>query len=232
MAKSKIDIGTYVMAFEDGKGGVGKTTAAIYIAYCLKKMGYKVLIIDRDPQGTAVMWHNIRNKADWRFGEQLKKELPEVRHVGDKNIARALQEIKGYDIFIIDGSAKIDELMSDSICAADLVLIPFCPQPFDTWGATQTLDIVIDNVKANPDTRVAFILNKYVKNKHTRAVVSELENKYHLPVLTSTIRQYSKIAYTKDDGVTVFNFKNKACEIAAPQFMALTEEIIGLINNA
>jgi chromosome partitioning protein len=41
------------------KGGTGKTTSVVSLAHCLVKKGYKVLIIDLDPQANATLSFNI-----------------------------------------------------------------------------------------------------------------------------------------------------------------------------
>ncbi len=44
---------TIVLAFVNQKGGVGKTTSSLFIAFALAIMGYQVLFIDMDPQANA-----------------------------------------------------------------------------------------------------------------------------------------------------------------------------------
>ncbi|GAD11596.1 ATPase (plasmid) [Gluconobacter frateurii NBRC 103465] len=44
---------TTVITFANQKGGVGKTTSALNVAVALSKMGYRVLLIDVDPQASA-----------------------------------------------------------------------------------------------------------------------------------------------------------------------------------
>lgn len=53
----------YVIAFANQKGGVGKTTSAINIASCVAEAGYRVLMLDCDPQGNTTSGLGINKKG-------------------------------------------------------------------------------------------------------------------------------------------------------------------------
>ena len=50
-----------VLALYNLKGGVGKTAAAINLAYLAAATGYKTLVWDLDPQASASFYLNAKN---------------------------------------------------------------------------------------------------------------------------------------------------------------------------
>lgn len=59
---------TQIITFGNFKGGVGKTTNAVQVAYELSKRGYNTLLMDLDPQANAT---NILLKTKANFADEL-----------------------------------------------------------------------------------------------------------------------------------------------------------------
>ena len=98
-----------IISFANQKGGVGKTTSCVNIASALGVLGFKVLIIDLDPQGNTTSGVGISKKGlkattkELLTGElpveQIIQETPYKNlHVIPTNTALAGAEFELFDI--------------------------------------------------------------------------------------------------------------------------------------
>src|SRR5580704_19188839 len=124
------------VALLNQKGGVGKTMLALHLAGEWAREGKRALLIDADPQGSALDWSEQRAKegVPRLFGvvglarDTLHREAPELA--------------RGVDHVVIDGPPRVAGLMRSALLAADLVLIPAQPSPFDGWASGEILKLV------------------------------------------------------------------------------------------
>lgn len=113
------------------KGGNGKTTLAIHLA-ALASESNKVILMDLDPQGSAIEWASRR-------GDRPPDITPAHPAALAKEIERAGDE--GYTFAVIDTAPHADHAALQAARAADLVVIPCRPATFDIAAIGATLDL-------------------------------------------------------------------------------------------
>ena len=111
------------------KGGAGKTTLALHIAVAVERAGYRAVVLDMDPQGTAEAW---RQDAP-----------PVVIPAKTAPLARTLEKAAshGADFVIMDTPPLAEAEARSAARASDLVLVPCRPNAFDVHSIKTTADL-------------------------------------------------------------------------------------------
>jgi chromosome partitioning protein len=124
-----------VVAFANQKGGVGKTTSAVNAAVSLARRGYRVLLIDADPQGNATSSLGIDKLAVTRsIYDVLVDRFPIVEAIvpterTNLDLVASTPMLAGAEIELVEASSResrLREALAALLPRYDVVLID-CP---------------------------------------------------------------------------------------------------------
>ncbi|HEX6237502.1 MAG TPA: AAA family ATPase [Acidimicrobiales bacterium] len=101
-----------LIAIANQKGGVGKTTTAVNLGACLAELGYRVLVIDLDPQGNAStgLGINVRDLQASMYDVMLN-DLPledcvEASALRNLFVAPAALDLAGAEIELVPAFSR------------------------------------------------------------------------------------------------------------------------------
>src|SRR6478672_10176673 len=141
-----------IIAILNQKGGVGKTTLAVHVATALAQQGRTVLLVDADPQGSALGWSDNRESP-----------LFPVIGLPKKTLHRELQSLAtNYQYVVIDGPPRVNEVARSAILASDLVVIPVQPSPYDVWAAKEIVDLLNEVTAYKERIKSVFVINRKI----------------------------------------------------------------------
>ncbi|MDR3630022.1 MAG: AAA family ATPase [Desulfocapsaceae bacterium] len=201
-----------IIAIYSNKGGVGKTAAAVNLAYEASRSGMAVLLCDMDSQGAASYYFRVRPKkkfSDKKFlqgdindfirgtdfdGLDLLPALFSFRHLDlrlDKMEKRkngsvfdtVFKTIAGeYDLVILDCPPNPTLLTEHIVRTADILVTPVIPTTLSILALQQLLKLTVELKIGHRKIKAFFSMVERRKNLHSATI--EQYKKY--PVFMKT----------------------------------------------
>lgn len=205
------------IALVSQKGGVGKSSLAISIAWELAARRHSVLIVDGDPQGTARIARDVAIEAG--------RQPPQVVALG-KDMCKStnLQAMDRFDHVVIDTPAKLGDVQRAALMLADVALVPVSQSGAEVWGNTDTIALISQAQTINTALKAALVFVRKLPStalgKNARAILENGE----LPVFAAetTFRVAWQEAITAGMGIAQYAPRDKG----ALELRSLIDEML------
>ncbi|WP_419637499.1 ParA family protein [Thiolapillus sp.] len=228
------------IAITNQKGGVGKTTIAVHLAFDLRDKGKQVLFIDSDPQGNSTLTlgnYLADAKASMMFSEPLsfKPEnglnvigadagLADIERADPVVIKQFMLNINNFndtfDYCIIDTPPTMGLRMTAAIMVSDFVVSPIELESYSISGITTMLQTIF-GIKEKYNNKLVFVgmvPNRFnprsIDQKNT--FIELVKNYAHL-IIQAKIGIRSSIPEALVNKIPVWEVKKTAAKKAAEE---------------
>lgn len=179
-----------VLTVANLKGGAGKTTTAVFCAHVLHERGRHVLLVDADPQCSALTWSEL---AGFPFhtvakpSKRLHAELPSL--------------IAGrWDAVVIDTPPRDDQvaIVASALRASSHRLVPCAPTGMEVERLRRLAEVLDDadtlRATGEPEPATAVLLNRTVPHAAMTVVYREQMRRDGWRVLAAAVGRLERFA--------------------------------------
>ena len=246
-----------IIATYNIKGGVGKTSTAVNLAFIVAQNNYKTLVWDLDPQGASSYYFRVKAKVKGGSKELIagNRELDglikatdfenldllpadfsfrnldlvlDARKKPTQRLKKLLKPLtKEYDLIILDCPPNISLLSEAIFEASEILLSPIIPTTLSLRTLEQLKKYIKDN-KLKHLKLVPFFSMADRRKKMHREIMETLTEK-HPDILQSIIPFASDIERMGSERLPLGAYVTKGRSLEA--FHSLWQELLNVINQ-
>ena len=220
-----------ILTFGGEKGGAGKSTLSVHLAYMLRAMGRDPLLVDADPQGSAT------NFTAARDGQGAEPRVASVQKLG-KGLAHEVRSLADrYTDLVIDTGGRDSVELRLAMLVSDRVVVPINLSAFNWWTLEKVDQLVGEARLSNPDLQATVLLNRAPGNPalRRRKVETAVERLHsaafqNLSVLETVIIERTVFQDNEEFGLTAWEpsvLRGVVDANACGEVAALYKEITG-----
>ena len=148
-----------IISVVNEKGGSGKTTIAVNLAFKFAEQGIDTMLVDADPQ------RSVETLIDYRANNGLELPFTSVSRTGD-SLAKEVRNLANkYDSIIIDTGGRDSREMRQALLVSDIVLIPtIITSGFDQAVLNKMLNLISETLIMNENLKTLIVNNKASTN--------------------------------------------------------------------
>jgi chromosome partitioning protein len=157
-----------IITVASGKGGTAKSSLTMVLSGTLAAMGYRVAVIDADPNACFYQWHQLYEGAAMTCTAEIRQ---------DEIVDHAQAQAAEHDVVLIDTAGFGNTTAAFAAGTADYVLVPVMPDRASTVEAMRMVKQVRSFAKASRrEIPVAIVRSRWnPKGLVERAVLADLE---------------------------------------------------------
>jgi chromosome partitioning protein len=205
-----------IIAVVNQKGGTGKTIVATNLATLFAGQQGEVLLVDADPQQSALKWQRDR-----------PAHLPQVSVIGlpAPNLHREILRLQTkYGVILIDGGGRVTATARATVAVADFLLVPTLASLPDARSTQRFFAEVVEEVAAIKGRVSGAILFTMVKTGTVFNVSGQGQIKdLGYPVLETTLSHRITYQEAIAQGMSVGEYDPRSK--AAEEMQALFREV-------
>lgn len=210
-----------VIAVINQKGGCGKSTTSVHLAYWLSKKGKTTFVVDADAQQSSSIWLKA-----------MESSIPFEVVQNPDNLLEKIPELnKEYDYLIVDGPASLSEVTRAVLFRSDLALVPCQPTGLDLRSASDSVRLIkqAQSVRNGPPQAAIFLSRAVKGTKLKEEAISLLGKLPETKLLKAVIHQKQVVADVSGQLTTVWNSPGRSATESAREFDHLFKEVFELL---